>query len=183
MNSAELNECINSIAHGNRTALKDLYDQYKKQIFLYAFSITKNHHLSEDIMQDTFINIIKYAQKYVSRSDTITNPKAWLFSIAKNQSIKAMKKSHQRELEDIDDFEEVLITYDSLEQITETVDSVEALKNLEPIELQIVSLYVYGELKQTEIAEVLKLPYSQIRSKYAYAIKKLKKYYNEQGVK
>ena len=38
-----------------------------------------------------------------------------------------------------------------------------------------MSLYIFSGLRQTEIAQVMKMPYIKVRSKYGYAVKKLRK--------
>lgn len=180
LNESELSDYINRIANGDRTALKQFYDKYRKPIFWFAFSITKNHHLAEDAMQNTFIDIMKCAASVASN---IKYPKEWLFTIVKNQSIKLIKKEHWKELENIDDLSEILITYDNLEHITDPIEEIESLKCLDPVELQVVVLYIYGGIKQTEIANILNLPYINVRSKYYCAVKKLKKFYAKKGGK
>ena len=81
--------------------------------------------------------------------------------------------------------------YESFEQASEEnsynespcneIEVTEALKTLLPQEREIVSLFVFGGLKQTEIAEIMNLSYMKVRSKYGYAMKKLKKYYLKEG--
>lgn len=55
---------IRNIAYGNRESLRALYDEYSRPIFLYALSIVKDHQTAEDVMQETFLNVLKYAASY-----------------------------------------------------------------------------------------------------------------------
>ena len=69
-----------------------------------------------------------------------------------------------------------------LEQTENALLVLEAMKTLSETEQMIVSLYLYSGLKQTEIAKVLNIPYLSVRSKYGYAIRKLKRYFERKGV-
>ena len=41
------------------------YEQYKNGIFRYALSITKDAHLAEDVLHDTFVKVIRYKDKFI----------------------------------------------------------------------------------------------------------------------
>ena len=171
MNDKQLNQCIINIATGSRKDLKDLYDAFDRVVFLYALSIVKDYHLAEDVMQETFLSIMKYASSYQNKS----KPKAWIFTIAKNACLQALEKSHSNELNN--DGIETRFSYD--EGLTkEGLNTIESLNILSTIERQIISLYIFGGFKQTEIARLLDIPYLTVRSKYSYAIRKLKQFYN-----
>jgi len=45
------------------------------------------------------------------------------------------------------------------------------------VEREIVSLYVFSGVRQTEISKMLSMDYITVRSHYAYAIRKLKRFY------
>ena len=176
MNNFRTDLCIKNIAKGDRDALRMLYDDYKNPVFRFALSIVRNYQTSEDILQDTFLHVMSYASSYRPG----TNPHAWIFSIARNLCKRALL-SRDKDCQNIDDLEASLIASDRTDDILASKQAAEALSVLHEDELEIVSLYVYGELKQTEIAKVLKLPYGKVRSKYGYAMKKLKTYYTERA--
>lgn len=173
---AELNECIRKIGIGDKEALKVLYDNYRESVFLFALSIVKNYHLAEEVLQDVFVNIMQY-----SSNSKVKNAKNWIFTITRNQCIKVMKNENGGNIQSINICEETLFAHDDTENVGNAVEDIESLKQLNELERQIVILYIYGKLKQTEIAEVMDLPYLKVRSKYNYAIKKLKKYYINRG--
>ena len=62
-----------------------------------------------------------------------------------------------------------------IDSLTDSIAVKEALSKLNSTEREIVSLYAFAGLKQTEIAKVMKMPYVKVRSVYGYAIKKLRK--------
>ena len=173
MNNAEIDLCIEQISKSDRDALRKLYDEFKTPIFRFALSILKDYKSAEDVMQDTFINIMQYCTSYKQG----TNPKAWIFSISRNLCMQELKKHIN--MIDIDNLEQQLTTSEPYYSIANRVDSIESLTVLEPALLEVVTLFVYGGLKQTEIAKVLGISYIKVRSRYGYAMKKLKAHYSE----
>ena len=61
--------------------IKDLYEKYKQDVFIYLLSITHNKSLSEDLVSETFLGAIKSLANFKGKSDI----KTWLFSIARHK--------------------------------------------------------------------------------------------------
>ncbi len=169
LSSKRMNKLVSGIATGDRRALKELYTTAKTPLFLYVKSVVKSHEISEDITQQVFVEIMECAHKF--KRDT--NAKAWVFTIARNLCMDYFKKNN-REVS-TDDTESIFEF--KTETIKDNMFVYEALSRLDSIECQIVTLYVFGGFKQKEIAAILQLPYVSVRSKYGYAMQKLKRIY------
>lgn len=183
MTGKQLDLCICEIAAGNREALSQLYVEMKDQVFRFALSLVRSRHLAEDIEAETFLNIIQSACGYKPG----TNARAWIFAIARNCCMDCMKANAKFLVVDNDSLDndslDLLPTdANGLEQTENALLVLEAMKALSETEQMIVSLYLYSGLKQTEIAKVLNIPYLSVRSKYGYAIRKLKRYFERKGV-
>ena len=61
--------------------IKDLYEKYKQDVFIYLMSITHDKTLSEDLVSETFLSAIRSLPNFKGKS-TI---KTWLFSIARHK--------------------------------------------------------------------------------------------------
>lgn len=179
MTSRQLDLCICEIATGKREALRQLYDEFKNPIFLFALSLVKNYQTAEDVEQETFIQIMQSAHKYQQG----TNAKAWIFSIARNCCSDSMKKAAKYVPLENDILPDLSASADEFDKVENALIALEALDVLDETEKTIVSLYFYAELKQTEIAKILHIPYLSVRSKYGYAMKKLKRYFEKKGVR
>lgn len=72
--------------------LKQLYQKYRKEIYLYLYSLCKNSSLAEDLLQETFLKAL------LSLPDDHTNMRAWLYLVARNlfSIITAGKKRKYR---------------------------------------------------------------------------------------
>ncbi len=68
--------------------IEDMYEEYSQIIYKYIFCLTKNHELSEEIVQDTFLVAVKNIDKFEGKSKLTT----WLCAIAKNIYYKKIKK-------------------------------------------------------------------------------------------
>ncbi len=174
----QLDLCICEIAAGDREALSQLYIEMKDPVFRFALSLVRSRHLAEDIEAETFLNIMQSACGYKPG----TNARAWIFAIARNCCMDCMKANAKFSFVDNDSLDLQPTDANGLEQTENALLVLEAMKTLSETEQMIVSLYLYSGLKQTEIAKVLNIPYLSVRSKYGYAIRKLKRYFERKGV-
>lgn len=174
MNDKQIDLCIQRISLGDENAFQTLYDEFHKPIFLFALSIVKDRSLAEDVVQEVFLNLLTYFDTY----QLGTKPKSWIYSIARNASVAALKKYPKKLFISFDEVEEAVEANDTNDLYeNNSVDGLEALSVLMPIEREIVFLYVFAGFHQPEIAKILRIPYISVRSKYGYAIKKMKRYY------
>ena len=161
---------LSGIASGDDKSLYDLYVDLGQQIFKYVLSITRDYQLAEDVAHDTFISIKQSAHTYQKGS----NPKAWIFTIARNLAVKTMQKRNNELVSENEVFEFVI---DETKMTTNTDSDfiIKALSHLDDLEQEILKLHIYGDLKHYEIGKILNLPYTKVRSIYAYSLKKLRK--------
>jgi len=176
---AELDLCIQKVAKGDTDSFKTLYDALYKPIFFFALTIVNDRHIAEDVSQDTFLNLFISANTYRPG----TKPRAWIYSIARNAAITALKNSRNNIFLSLDEVDDTISddTADLFE--VNSIDGIEAMSILTKEERQIIVLYVYAGFRQTEISKILNMPYITVRSHYGYAIKKLKRYYGQLGGK
>jgi len=172
-----IEETVKRAQQGDTLAMKHLYDTYAKEMLSTAYRVTNNWNDAEDIIQEAFLDSfqkiaqLKAAKKYGS----------WLKRIVINKSIRKMKKQiHFRPILE-NDFEEDIEDnwYESI-----GMDKIkEAIQQLPEGCRQILSLYLFEELKHREIADLLDISPSTSKSQYRYALKllaeELKKYKDE----
>jgi len=166
MADRDIDVCIKKIASGDMTALRELYDVLRVPIYKFALSITKSPDLAEDIAQETFLRIRVYAQTYCPKG----KPKAWIFSIVRNLAISELRQATK--IVDIDELDDSLIS--SVDNVD--IDELSLFDLLNSDEKEIVSLHVLADLNHSDIAKTMDMPYEQVRWKYAYAMKKLRKH-------
>lgn len=65
---------------------ENIYSRYSKELYLYIFSMCKNHHMAEELVSDTFFKALASSDKM---DDYI---KYWLFRVARNLWIDRLRK-------------------------------------------------------------------------------------------
>ena len=170
----ELDNYIKEISSGNEEALKEFYNNYGKYLYSFILSIVKSRESVEDVLQDVLTVIATHDPKI-----PILNSRAWLFKVIKNLSIKKLKEEQAIPTESLSDNTDLLSVDNAFEDIENSVDQIEALKCLDRIEQQCVIMCVFGQMKLPQVAEIMDMPYNKVCNKYDYAVRKLRKYYEE----
>lgn len=171
MTEKTMDVCIQNIALGDSNAFKELYNELSIPIYKFALSVIRSPESAEDIAQETFLRIRASAQYYRPNG----KPMAWIYSIARNLAVSEMRRrSKSRDIYDYSELLEDKNSQTKMEEIEEAFDILEVL-NLD--EKMIVLLHILSDLKHSDIAIAINMPYEQVRWKYAYALKKLRKAY------
>lgn len=166
MNNDDLAQKFIAIRNGDKAAFEELYKDMQTPLFTIIYRITWNKTMSEDILQEAFLKL------FLSPLEpSISNPRAYIFRIARNLAIDSMRKQPQAvSLDEIAD----TVTQPS-DDLSLRMDVDDALKSLPAQECEIVTLHVIGELKFREISELLQTPLGTVLWKYQKAIGKLQK--------
>lgn len=161
-------EHIERMSRGDVSAMGELYELIKTDVYAYALSKTASKDDAEDIVHDTFVQVWRNATLY----KPLGKPLAWVFTIEMNLIRREFNKKQRIvpleeaiELEaDGGDFSEKVIDNEFLRQI---------LTVLNEEEREVISLHIVSGLKHREIARIFGKPLSTVLSRYNRAIKKL----------
>ncbi len=162
---------IRDMANGDKEALRQFYEETARPVYSFIFSVLKDPHESEDVMQETFLTVWEHAGDYKPYG----KPLAWVFTIAKRLCYMRLREKKKQELWEDEELTDTGVTQSQLEQTEERTILLEALDQLNETERQIVLLYAAAGLKHREIAQVLNMPQATELSKYSRSVKKLKK--------
>ncbi len=79
---------------GNADTFSVLLERHEKRVFNYILRfIGGDHEWANDLLQETFLSVIKAAPRYSPKAKFTT----WVFTIARNHSIDALRKrAHRR---------------------------------------------------------------------------------------
>ncbi|MFH5836422.1 RNA polymerase sigma factor [Proteiniclasticum sp. C24MP] len=162
------------IGKGDNTALDELYHLTERTLYAFTVSLTRDHDMALEIMQETYLKILSAAHLY----KPMGKPLAWMFTITKNLYYSEVKKrgrydvldpmelSNDRRFSYVTDAEDRLVLEGVLMKLTEE-------------EREIIMLYAVSGMKHREIAENLDMKLSTLLSKYHRGLKKLKDYLEE----
>ncbi|MEH7086246.1 sigma-70 family RNA polymerase sigma factor [Neobacillus drentensis] len=140
--------------------LDEVFEAYVDDLYRYLYSLSKNHHTAEDLVQETF-----YRAYLQLSEDDINHIKPWLFKVAYHAFIDFIRK-HKR----------LVITDEVLNRMsmkTPEIDLLEkegfsALMNdihsLKETEMHALVLCDLHQLSLKEAAEILQLNLNTLKS-------------------
>ena len=160
---------IERLKHKDNEAFEYIYEQTKKGVYSIIIAIVKDRQMTEDLMQDTYIKMLKSINQYqVGR-----NFNAWITQIAKNTALDYYRKQQKTQL--VDPIEDInLIDREQLKDNQSDYTLEEMIKPLDSEERQIVLLHVVSEMKFKNIAEIMNKPLGTVLWMYQKALKKIK---------
>ena len=135
------------------------------RLYRIALSFTKNHHTAEDIVQDTFLKLMKQNREF----ETEGHLDNWLTSVCVNESKDHLKSFFRKNVMTLEQAEE-LYTFDKPKDL----DLFNAVMSLPKKERTVIHLFYYEELSIKEIADVMKISESAVGTRLHRARKHLK---------
>lgn len=172
MPEKDLANYIYQISSGNKDVLEEFYYKFAKSMYALIYSYVDSKESAEEVLQDVLMSIVTYG--FTKR---IKNPKAWLFQVIKNISVKKAAEDKKRQTELLSDNEDLVSECNVFSMLEDSIEQIEALECLNSTEQQCVLLCVFGGFKLTKVAEIMDIPYDKVRSIYYYSIRKLRQYY------
>jgi len=134
-------------------------------------SIVHDKSQTEDLMQDTYIKMLKNIRSYQKGR----NFNAWLNQIAKNVAIDYYRKT--KSVSVYDPLEQGYV-FDETQEVKETIpfEMEEMIAPLDETERQIVLLHIVSDLKFKDIAESVEKPLGTVLWIYNKAVRKMKQH-------
>ncbi len=77
---------------GDVQAFERLLQRHEKAIYNFIFRLVRDRELANDLLQETFLRVVKNAQGYSRKAKFTT----WLYTIARNLGIDALRKARHR---------------------------------------------------------------------------------------
>lgn len=141
---------------GSREAFETLFARYRRPLYGFFRRRLNNEQRAEDLMQETFLAVIRATARYEPRALVRT----YLYGIAMNL-VSAERRKQVR-----DDACEEMKTEPATSDATDAVLWIrQALAKLEDAEREILMLREYEQLSYAEIAELTKIPVNTVRSR------------------
>lgn len=182
MNDAKL---IQEFCNGNTQVFNQLVERWQPRIYRLAFRYFNSHDEAREITQKTFIRVYK---KLSSLDDYAAFP-AWIYRIAQNLCRDEAKRAGRRRSQPMDSLhqypEEPSVAGNPgqpLEQKELGRILQQALQQLPPEQRMVVIMKEYEELKFREIAEVLDLPESTVKSRVYYGLRSLRGIFDQWNI-
>jgi RNA polymerase sigma-70 factor (ECF subfamily) len=165
------------MAWSKEDALETAVREHARLVYRVAYSVLRNHHDAEDATQETFMRVIRYRRKL----EGVRDPKTWLARIAWRVAVQRGRRRQESSLDEESIAAAVLQMRSQLasaEDFTlgeEMSGLLESLIAALPENLRdALRLSTIEELGPSEIAEVLEVSESSVRSRLFRARQTLK---------
>ena len=87
-----VNAAVNSL--GDREAVNSLLQGVERQLFRAALRRTRNTADAQEVCQESFLKAYAHLDQFLGAGDSPDAFRAWLYRIAENQSIDAIRRRH-----------------------------------------------------------------------------------------
>lgn len=131
-------------------------NEYSDTIYRVALNITQNKDDAFDVCQEVFVRLIKNKHK-IKNADHL---KAWLLRAAVNCAKSSKTSAYARSCVPLDDIAEQGVT-----DTTTDKTLFESVMSLPPKYSAVIYLFYYEDLKISEIAKILDITQSAVKSR------------------
>jgi RNA polymerase sigma factor (sigma-70 family) len=162
---------------GDPAQLATLFERYHVGLFRYLLSLTRNRALSEELVQEVFFRVLKYARSY---NPNLPFP-VWLYGMARNARFDSLHKRRAEvtvsEMEDIQSSapmpEEEIVRKQNVRFLQE------ALQQLPEEKREVLILSRFHDMRYEEIARILKCEIGTVKVRVYRALKELRERFSK----
>lgn len=168
------NALMFKVKEGDLDKLGLLFERYKKQLFKFFYRLNDEAKLSEDLVQEVFMRVLKYRHTFKG-----TGPfKVWLFHIARNVNYGYHRRNKGTLNDSLEEKHEELSLYDeetSSQQMNDHLALLKmAIQRLDMEKREVIMLSKLDEMKYKDIGKVLDCSEGAVKTKVFRALKDLK---------
>jgi RNA polymerase sigma-70 factor, ECF subfamily len=174
-------ELIGRMAKGDQRAMPLLFARHRTRIHRFVLRRVRSEGLAEDLVNETFLAVWQQAGRFQGGSSATT----WMLAIAHNKAVSALRKRREEALEE-----------GAAEAVPDGADSAETglaksgkagalracLDRLPDEQKVVMDLVYYHEQSVKEVAQVLGIPESTVKTRMFYARRKLSEMLTAAGI-
>lgn len=170
-------EIVILLGKGDKHAITLLYENYADALYGVIKKIIKDDEVAQDVLQESFVKIWRYAKKYDSGKAKLFT---WLYRIAYNSAIdkvRSLKNKTEKEVQ-IDTSPVYQITSNELNQ--DVLDLRNHLSAIDEKYQIVINALFFEGMTQQEASDELDIPLGTIKSRLKIGLRELKKIYDPQ---
>lgn len=170
-----INDLIASIADGNESALNELARLVSARMLSVARAIVRDGMTAEDVVQDSFIKIVRGARKFKRGS----NGYAWICKIVHNTALNALRSV--KPSVDIDGARSLAAAEDVAEKSAQALAVEQAMSVLDETEKLLIYQKYFMDFTVRDSAKATGLGKSSVARKIAGAEDKMRAFMTKSG--
>lgn len=161
----------NIVGFNKKYTNEEIYEKYIVEVYsdLYKFiySMVRNSYMAEDILQESFIKGFKHFNGLLSKDKF----KPWIFTIAKHETLRQLKKVSREYLIDDQEWESEIsktFYFSSNPETSSELEEylVEIINSLDAKNKEIIYLIYYLDLTFEDISAILNINLNTLKSKH-----------------
>ena len=162
------------VRNGAGETLGVLFDRYHSPLYNFYSKLTGDRTLSEDLVQEVFLRILKYRQSYQPG----TPFRAWIYQIARNARVDHYRKT-PRHITFEPEMVPPVMPKDTAQKSEEVELLHRALMQMPEEKREILVLSRFQELKYEEIARLLGCELGTVKTRIHRAIQELRQIFKQ----
>lgn len=170
---------------GDVRAFELLLSRHRKPVFNFIFRYVGLRETAEDLMQETFLRVIKGAEAYQRQAKFTT----WLYTIARNLCVDQSRRAKHRKAQSLDAPMNNSADSGTLLDVVAAVEIASdrqvvnkqlqlrlhaALARLSEEQREVFLMREFLDMPFKEIADVVGVPENTVKSRMRYALEKLR---------
>ena len=171
---------IGAIARGEQKAMRRLYERHSLRVYRFARRLGADHCAAEELVSEVFLEAWRGARAFEGRAQVST----WLLAIARNRTLDTIRRKPLEQIDE-DACRSIEDQHDGPELAVQKRQAAsaltDALDSLSPAHRSIIDLVYYHEKSIGEVARILDIPPSTVKTRMFYARKRLWALLRERG--
>lgn len=166
------------VKHGDREAFAGLFDYFAPKLKAYYRKGGIESMLAEDMAQETMLSVWRHAPKFSAEAGS---PSTWIFTIARNVMIDALRRQKSRS----GDLSDPILQPEPIETADDLIDAQQryrqlkvGLSKLPEEQATVLKMAFFDHKAHGEIASETGLPLGTVKSRIRLAMHRLR---NELG--
>jgi RNA polymerase sigma-70 factor (ECF subfamily) len=159
---------LERFAAGDRSIVRQLYQEYGRAVYSLAYRVLRDHGLSEEALQTTMLN----AWRNAARFDPAREIGPWLYTIARRAAIDVYRREQRHQAAELMDTD-IAVLPGSLDEVWQAWQINEALSKIPEQEREIVRCTHYLGLTHEQTADHLGIPVGTVKSRSHRAHRRL----------
>jgi RNA polymerase sigma-70 factor (ECF subfamily) len=173
---------VAQLQRGDLDALSALLGRYQNRLYRYLLRLVREPAEAEDLFQQTWVRVAEKIRQY----DSKRNFEAWLFTLARNLAFDHLRRIRPESLDEpiagmpgespatrLASAERPVL--DGIMERERTGRLAQALELLPVTHREVLTLRFEEEMKLKEIAEVIGMPLSTVKTRLRRALERLRK--------
>jgi RNA polymerase sigma-70 factor (ECF subfamily) len=179
--SASDERLLQRVADGDRMAMQTLYTRHHLRVYRFALRQVGNEAVAEDVTSDVFIDVWRQANTFEGRSAVAT----WLLAITRFKALSALRR---RQAEPLDEAAVAAIADPSDDPEAVLAEKTrgglirKCMARLSPEHREVTDLVYYHEKSIEEVARIVNVPPTTVKSRMHDARRKLADLLRAEGI-